>query len=212
MPTATENAYTAIRDGILNGTYKPETMLGEASLAAELGVSRTPVRVALARLQDDGWLTIYPKRGALVRGLSDKMTSDLADARLVLEASSVQRATLDRRRALAARLEQEIDNQKRAFAEHDLRTFIECMIMFHRSFVEVGGNLVLIELNDRIADRQRFLLFSSGETLMARGADIITEHEELVEQLQVEDPHGFGDALRTHLVDTFGSELPLLPH
>ena len=56
-------------------------------------MSRTPVRAALARLQEEKWVTIYPKRGALVNGLSDRDISEIADARYMLEASAAQRAT-----------------------------------------------------------------------------------------------------------------------
>ncbi|MER7332999.1 MULTISPECIES: GntR family transcriptional regulator [unclassified Micromonospora] len=205
--SASERAYAAIRAGILNGAHKPDTMLGEASLAAELGVSRTPVRAALARLQDEGWITVYPKRGALVRRMSEKAAEDLVDARLIIEATAVQRATPERRMALAARLEQDIDQQKEALADRDLNGFIELTIAFHRSFVEVGGNLVMLELNDRLADRQRFLLFSYGETLLARCEAIIAEHENLVARLRADDAQGFAEALRAHVGDTYGSDL-----
>lgn len=205
--TASERAYAALRDGILNGVYEPETMLSEAGLAAELHLSRTPVRAALVRLQDEGWITVYPKRGALVRGLSSQAVQDLAEARLVLEAAGVQRATPERRKALAPRLEQSVEEQKEALSEGDLRRFIELTIDFHRSFVQVGGNVVMLELNDRLADRQRFLLFSYGDTLLARCADIIAEHEELIRRLRAEDIQGFADILRAHLGETYDSHL-----
>ncbi|SEK99242.1 GntR family transcriptional regulator [Nonomuraea pusilla] len=205
--SAADRAYAAIRAGILNGTHKPDTMLSEAALAIDIGVSRTPVRAALVRLQDEGWITVYPKRGALVRGMSDKVTADLADARLILESTAVQRAAPETRRALAARLEQDVEAQRQALAGRDLRHFIELTIAFHRSFVESGGNLVLLELNDRLADRQRFLLFSYGGTLLARCDAIIAEHEDLIERLRADDPQGFAETLRSHLSDTYGSEL-----
>ncbi len=65
-PSAADLAYRHIRDAILTGAYEAGTMLGEIPLAEEIGVSRTPVRTALALLQDEGWVTRYPKRGALV--------------------------------------------------------------------------------------------------------------------------------------------------
>ncbi|MGW0816971.1 GntR family transcriptional regulator [Streptomyces viridiviolaceus] len=205
--SASERAYAAIREAILDGTHQPGTMLGEAALAADLGVSRTPVRAALGRLQDEGWITVYPKRGALVRGLSEKSVRDLAEARLILESTAVQCTTTEHRAALAARLEEGIGQQKQAFAERDLDRFIELTIAFHRSFVEAGDNLVMLELNDRIADRQRFLLYSYGETLLARCADLITEHEELIARLRADDVPGFSDVLRSHVGETFHSGL-----
>ncbi|GLW71060.1 putative transcriptional regulator, GntR family protein [Kitasatospora phosalacinea] len=205
--SAAERAYAALRTGILNGTHRPGTMLGEAGVAAELGLSRTPVRAALVRLQDEGWITVYPKRGALVRGLDGKDVQDLADARLILESTAVQRTTPERRAALATRLEAEVDRQEGVLADGDLPGFIELTVAFHRSFVEAADNQVLLELNDRLADRQRFLLFSYGEQLMERCADIIAEHRALVARLAADDVQGFSDILRSHVGDTYGFDL-----
>lgn len=210
--SATDQAYRKIRDDILGGLLPSGTMLGEAALAAQIGVSRTPVRTALARLQDEGWITIYPKRGALVQGLNDRAVKELADARLILEVTSVRRASSSVREALAARLDRDVGEQERAFRESDLHRFIELTIAFHRSFVESSGNGVLLELNDRLADRQRFVLFSHGERLLARCEAIIVEHRRLIESLRTGDLTGFAEMLRSHFSDNYGRPLdPVCP-
>ena len=203
--SANELAYQTIRSGILDGIHTPGSMLGEASLAQEIGVSRTPVRSALARLQDEGWITVYPKRGALVNGLSERAIADLADARLMLETAGVMRASTRARHALASRLTASIGVQRKAFAARDVRAFIESTIDFHRSFVESAENTVLLELNDRLADRQRFLLFSYGDFLLARCAEIIAEHEQLVGHLASDNAEEFASALHDHLAGTYGT-------
>lgn len=210
--SATLQAYRKIRDDILAGVLSSGTMLGEAALAAEIGVSRTPVRTALARLQEEGWITIYPKRGALVQGLSDRAITDLSDARLILETTSVQRATPRAREMLADRLDDAIREQVQAFRTRDLRRFIELTIAFHRSFVESSRNEVLLELNDRLADRQRFLLFSHGDRLLARCESIIEEHQLLAHSLRANDVPTFSDILRSHFSDNYGKPLdPVCP-
>lgn len=208
--SATTRAYDAILDGILNGRHVSGEMLGETTLAAELGLSRTPIRMALALLQDEGWITVYPKRGALVRGLSERDVAHLADARLILEATSIRRADAQARKILAARLHEEIARQRQLLARSDLRAFIESTMVFHRAFVEAGENTVILELNDRLADRQRFLLYSFGDALLARCADIISEHEQLVSALEQGDAAAFSRVLRRHLGETYGTSLPEL--
>lgn len=205
--SATERTYCVILDGILNGEHVPGTMLSEAALAAQIGVSRTPVRTALARLQDDGWITIYPKRGALVKGLSERAIDDLAESCLVLESVSVQLAESERRHELATRLDEEIAIQQSALSVGDLRGFIESTVTFHRSFVEISGNTVMLELDDRLADRRRFLMFSFGDTFLERCRDIIAGHIELVERLRADDAAGFAAVLKKHLSSTFGVRL-----
>lgn len=210
MPTvdsAAERARTAIRAGILDGTHRPDTMLSENELAAELGMSRTPVRAALTRLQDEGWITIYPKRGALVRSLSDAEIADLADARLILESAGVHRAGTEARRALADRLEPGLEAQRAALEARDLDGFVTLTIAFHRSFVEAGGNRTLAEIGDRLTARQRLLLSAHRDSLFERSDQVIDEHRALVERLRADDPAGFAEALRTHLMDTHGPEL-----
>lgn len=203
--SAGDRAYQLLRDGILDGTYSAGTMLGEASLAAVMGLSRTPIRSALVRLQDEGWILVYPKRGALVLGLSDRAIADLFDVRLVLESAGIERASAETRSTLATRLTESIEVQREAFRAQDVRAFIESTIEFHRSFVEAAQNSVLLELNDRLADRQRFLLFSYGGHLLARCGEIISEHETLVRQLADGDAGAFRAALRAHLSDTFST-------
>ncbi|HWK28397.1 MAG TPA: GntR family transcriptional regulator [Solirubrobacter sp.] len=205
--SATRRAYTAILEAILDGRHPAGTMLSEAALAAQAGLSRTPIRTALALLQDEGWVSIYPKRGAMVQGLSERDVADFADARLILESTSVRRARTEDLRQLAERLESEVAVQREALGGGDVRAFIESTIAFHRSFVQAGRNRVMLELNDRLADRQRFLLFSYGDTLLARAADIIAEHEELVAHLRAGDAEAFAEALRHHIGDTLGTPL-----
>lgn len=200
--SASQRAYQLIRDGVIEGSLRPGTMLGEAMIAAELGASRTPVRVALARLQDEGWIVIYPKRGALVQGLSERAIAELADARCTLETTSVGHASEDLRQRLAGRLEQSIEAQRAAFTAGDVRGFIDLTVAFHRGFVEAGGNGVLLELYDRLADRHRFVLFASGDRLLARCGEIIQEHAALVAHLRSGDAAAFADALRGHIAET----------
>ncbi|MBY6414534.1 GntR family transcriptional regulator [Rhodococcus sp. BP-252] len=199
--SASDRAYRVIRDHILDGTHSTGTMLGESTLASSLGVSRTPVRVALARLQDEGWITVYPKRGALVNGLTERAAVELADARFLLETTSVGRAAPHQRSSLADRLELSIAQQRDAFEREDLRAFIELTLRFHRGFVEACGNDVLLELYDRLSDRHRFLLFAAGDRLRARCNHIIDEHVQLTSLLREGDEAAFADVLRSHIAE-----------
>lgn len=199
--SAAEHAYQQIRRQILNGTHVPGTMLGEAALAAELEVSRTPVRVALARLQDEGWITIYPKRGALVQGVDARTMTELAGARFVLETTGVDRAPEASRLQLADRLDGLIEEQRAAFDTRDIATFIDLTIEFHRGFVESSGNSVLIELYGQLADRHRFILVTAGDRLLARWEGIIAEHIALTDHLRSGDMEAFSRVLRDHIAE-----------
>lgn len=207
QPSAAERAYATIRAGILDGTHPGGSMLSEVALAAEVGVSRTPVRAALARLCDEGWITVFPKRGALVRGMDQKAVRDLAGARLMLETGGVLHASTADRGALATRLRAELPHQAQALRDGDLSRFIELTVAFHRAFVEVSRNAVMVELGDRLGDRQRFLLRQHGPQLLERHVEVIAEHTALVDALAADDVERFAHLLRRHIADTHGSEV-----
>jgi DNA-binding GntR family transcriptional regulator len=200
--SAAERAYLHLRDAILEGELAAGEMLGESGLAQRLGVSRTPVRAALLRLQDERWVTIYPKRGALVNGLSERDIADIADARYMLEAAAVQRAAPEAIERLVPRLEESLVEQSRTLAAEDLRGFIDRTTAFHRLFVEVGGNQVLLEMSDRLADRRRYMLFRQGERLIERREEMLAEHRALIDALRDHDVARFAETLRAHLRDT----------
>lgn len=210
--SAAERAYRKILDDVLDGTHRPGEMLAESALASELGVSRTPVRAALVRLQGEGWITIYPKRGALVRGLDEAGVAQLADARFVLETTAIDRAGVTRRRELADRQDELIAAQRAACADADMRRFIDLTLRFHRGFVEAGGNDVLLELYDRMTDRHRFVLFAAGERLLGRCDEIIEEHGALVAHLRAGDVAAFADVLRAHIAESFPTGAPRYGH
>jgi DNA-binding GntR family transcriptional regulator len=204
---AAERAHAEIRRGIIDGTYEPGTLLSENDLAASVGVSRTPVRAALARLREEGWITVFPQRGALVRALTPREVRDLADARLTLEIAGVTRAGQQQRAELAGELSAQVEQQRRALAHGRVAEFIELTTSFHRSFVEVGENQFLVEVARRLGDRQRQLLSSERDRLLARAEAIVAEHQDLLARLADDDPSGFAGALRTHLARTHGVDL-----
>lgn len=70
--SAVDRAYEFVREAVLTGQYSPGDMTSEPQIANSLGISRTPVRSALTKLQDDGWIAVYPRRGALVKGLTER--------------------------------------------------------------------------------------------------------------------------------------------
>ncbi len=191
----------------MGGHYPPETMLGESALASEIGVSRTPVRTALTRLQDEGWVKIYPKRGALVVGLSDREVEDLIEACLMFQAIAVQRADENSLKLLADSLEDQVSVQEEHLQKRDLRAFIEATLTYHRAFVAAAGNNVLLEFVDRLRNRQRYLLISHGEGLLARCDEIIAEHRILIEDLRDGNIPAFSEHLRKHLSDSYGKDL-----
>ena len=91
-PSAATRAYDHLKRAILEGTHPGGTLLTEGDVAERLGVSRTPVREALLRLEAEGLVRLYPKKGALVVPVSAQEAHDVVEARALIEEWAADRA------------------------------------------------------------------------------------------------------------------------
>lgn len=196
---AAQRAHRVIRDQIVDGTHPGGSMLSENTLAAALGCSRTPVRAALLRLEEEGWLTIYPKRGALVRTFTEQDAREITGARHLLETGGVRAASPGALYALLDRLDALIDAQEAAARERDRDAFVELSMQFHRAFVEVGGNRLLLEFADRLRGQQAVLLHLSLAAVQAADHDIVAEHRALLDACRRGDLDRFAALLDDHM-------------
>lgn len=196
--SAADRALAHLRAALLAGEYPPGTMLSEASVAAELGVSRTPVRAALSRLQDDGLVAIYPKRGALVREPTVDEVREYAQLRHALETAGVQFADPAARTGLRTGLAANLADQERALADGDWAAFARTAVAFHRAFAQLSGNAVMLGYYDRLRDRQLLSILRSTPALVANPEQVLDEHRELLDAAEAGDWAGFAGLLRTH--------------
>ncbi len=110
-PPAAERVYTHIKEAVLDRRYEGGTLLTEGDLADAVGVSRTPVREALLRLEVEGLIKLYPKKGALVLAVSAQEIKDVVETRLLVEEFAARRA-VPATPQLVARLEQLLEEQR----------------------------------------------------------------------------------------------------
>ncbi|GAA2484358.1 hypothetical protein GCM10010198_38850 [Nocardia seriolae] len=92
-PSAAERAYHEIKERILSGKLPGGELISENEMAGELGTSRTPVREAFLRLETEGWMRLYPKRGALVVPAPSHEAEHVIHARYVVETGAVDALT-----------------------------------------------------------------------------------------------------------------------
>src|SRR5437773_10189413 len=102
-PSAATRAYQHLKRAILERIHADGALRSEAEIAAPVGVSRTPVREALLRLESEGLVALYPKRGVLVLPVSAQEIDDVIEARRLVEVHAAGRAWA-RRAALATEL------------------------------------------------------------------------------------------------------------
>src|SRR5688572_17777620 len=111
QPPAAERVYTHVKQGVLERRYEGGTLLTEGELAEAVGVSRTPVREALLRLEAEGLLRLYPKKGALVLPVSAQEIADVVETRLLVEEHAARKA-VPAPAGLIERLEELLARQK----------------------------------------------------------------------------------------------------
>jgi len=185
----------SIQSAITSGRLDPGDRLREIPLSKHFGVSTTPVREALRRLESDGLVQVHPRRGAVVTALQDGVVADLYDLRLVLEAEALRLAVartdleLGPVYGLLGELERLVDVGDAAFAEVD--------VQFHRAIDDLGGNRELAAEAERIHRRIQAARVRASVPGRLRIAQ--DQHAEIVEALRKREPDLVQEAVRRHI-------------
>lgn len=198
QPPAAERVYVHVKQGVLERRYEGGTLLTEGELADAAGVSRTPVREALLRLEAEGLIRLYPKKGALVLPVSAQEIADVVETRLLVEEHAVRKA-VPAPPGLIERLEALLARQKEQAAAGDLTAASVTDRCFHAEIVRSGGNEILSRLYDQLRDRQ----LRMGVAVMHSHPDRITkslsEHQEILEALRSGDPEAAAGVVNRHV-------------
>ncbi|MFB8084859.1 GntR family transcriptional regulator [Streptomyces sp. NPDC055992] len=198
QPPAAERVYTHVKDAVLDRRYEGGTLLTEGGLAEAVGVSRTPVREALLRLEVEGLLKLYPKKGALVLAVSAQEIADVVETRLLVEEFAARKA-VPASPQLISRLEALLEEQRQFSEAGDLATVSVKDRCFHAEIVRHAGNEILSRLYDQLRDRQLRMGVAVMEAHPDRIAANITEHGELLEAIRAGDAEGAAQVVRRHV-------------
>lgn len=134
-------AYQEIRRRILDNEYPPAHQVLEQDLAADLGMSRTPMREALVRLHNEHFIQLIPRHGMRVVPLSLEDLKDTYEVLTALELTAIERlirASPDRRSL--APLERALDDMDAALKQRDRDAWVKADERFHRTLIELCGN------------------------------------------------------------------------
>ncbi|WP_190108229.1 GntR family transcriptional regulator [Streptomyces cinnamoneus] len=185
-PPAAERVYAHVKDAVLQRRYEGGTLLTEGDLAEAVGVSRTPVREALLRLEAEGLLKLYPKKGALVLAVSAQEIADVVETRLLVEKHAAGKA-VPAPPQLIARLEELVEDMRRQAAAGDLAAVSLSDRAFHAEIVRNAGNRILSGLYEQLRDRQLRMGVAVMQAHPDRIAKNIAEHTEILEALRSGD-------------------------
>lgn len=198
--SAADYAYAALRQAIVAGGFPPGRRMRETELSAWLGVSRTPVRQALSRLELEGLLAVRPRTGLAVASLDDDALAELYDMREALEGTAARLAARNASRhdieALESLVETEfgLPEEPATLYGHNLK--------FHRALHTAARNRYLLKSMQALHDALALLgptTLSSSERL--REARI--EHRRIVEAVARRDDRAAEAQARMHIRNGF---------
>jgi DNA-binding GntR family transcriptional regulator len=184
------------------------TFLTEAEVCRATGMSRTPVREALLRLEAEGFLQIVPKKGAFVPPISEREVEAIMQARALIEDFCVRRAV-----HFAEFLGPELD---RLLAEQDKQQkspveFIELDREFHRAIVRAADNQVLADFYETLRDRQMRMGVYAITASAQRMDRVMIEHRAIAEGVRSRSADQAAGATAEHLAKTLAAlRLPSL--
>jgi DNA-binding GntR family transcriptional regulator len=200
----TETAVDALRDAIVNGEIGLGEQLSESALAAELGLSKTPVREALLKLQSEGLVMVSPRRGTFVFSLAPGELTQICELRLALESGALHLAAERNRDQLVRAWSGILEDMRRHIAREDISAYLMSDSAFHAALIAAADNTYFSDAYGLIAAKVTTLRLKLGRDDFHRGKSI-QEHQLLLDHVgkgEIGEAHA---VLRRHIARKEGS-------
>ena len=190
--------FNTLRHAILKGELEPGERLMEIALAQKLGVSRTPIREAIRKLELEGLVVMVPRKGAEVADITEKDLRDVLEVRTALEELSIELA-------MKNMTDEDYENLKKtskSFAKDsegdDLIKIAEADVAFHEIIYMATGNKRLIQMINNLREQMyRYRLeYIKDKSTHAR---LVEEHERIIEAMQKQDVNAAKAAIKLHV-------------
>lgn len=200
--SAAERVYGEVKELILTNGIAGGELISEGEIATRCAVSRTPVREAFLRLETEGWMRLYPKRGALVVPIGDREAADVIDARKLLEGHAVRSLARhpEEARDLVGRLHEILDTH-RAADPKDISQFARLDAQFHQLIAAAGDNALLTGFFATLGERHRRMTTVSVNRNPGMPDRILADHDGLVAAIDSGDVELFDTLLDRHLAE-----------
>lgn len=187
-------AYDSIKAYILEGRLEDNSRLTEDSLSRQLGISKSPIREALNRLETEGLIRIEPRKGAYLPRLSPQDINNLYDLREALEVHVVRTAKVTP--ALLAELRQSVARQRALLKTNDKTRYIEEDVRFHAALAKVTGNAQLCSILENLQNK---IWLSRRKTYDLSSSTAPDYHDSIVRALEQGDLDRAQQAMRGHI-------------
>lgn len=193
-----EVVFNTLRKAILTGQLKPGDRLMEVHLANRLGVSRTPIREAIHKLEQEGLVTMIPRRGAEVARITERSLQDVLEVRRALDALSVELACERITEEQIAELADACERFEQATHSGDTAAVAKADVAYHDIIVKATCNRRLQQLVNNLAEqmyRYRFVYLKD----ISQHELLVKEHREILQYIRKRDEQGAARAARKHI-------------
>src|SRR3954466_5680148 len=203
-----QKAYDHLQEGVLSGRLRSGTVISEAALAKELGISRTPVGEAIRQLVREGLVEQVPRYGTIVRSIDRQELIDLYEMREALESYAAAKAAEHMTEPMLTRLQQYVDIMQRMedelretgrkeLDEPSLRRFLAADMAFHMLIIEISGNRRMIEVVKNMRTVSRIFRMRRAPHQLPVVHKAYEYHSLILGALRARD----GEAARKHMSD-----------
>ena len=204
--TTPEGVYDALRGAILSGSVPSGAQLREAHIAADMGISRAPLREALTRLEEDGLIVKVPFRGAFVTEVSAETIAEIASVRFLVEPYAAQLSAERLRGPERGRLTTVIKALHQATRRNDIPASIDAHLQFHRLFYELSRHALLLEMWSGWESTLRLFLAADHRSYDDLD-EIASAHERLATMVLEGDMETFRHELAHHVHSSPGGSI-----
>ena len=189
----------SLREAILNGYFEPGEKLDQDLIAEELGVSRTPVREALKRLESEGFVEVRPHYGAFIAEVSPQDIREVYEIRSLLESEIVRQVTPLIPESVLDELDRSLSETQVQFDAGDSAKHFESDVYFHETVASFVENKLLKEVLDSLTNRiiivRRFAQSKPGPHLV----ESFEEHRAILQAMRQRDADRASELMRLHL-------------
>ena len=209
IKTVTEQVYQNIYRAIAEGTIEPGTKLTLKYLQDLLGVSSSPIREALTRLQQDGLIEYQPNIGMNVRTYSEKDIRSIFELMLEFDIIALKMSLRSNKRdAFLEKLEQNVKSSGALLEFGNYEKWHALSDEFHNLMLEYSDNTFLLDASQKV--RMHLTVFSTNyEADNENRADIQREHEQIFETAKAGDDEKALELMRIHLESSLAKALSL---
>jgi len=188
--------FAIIEEAVLSGKYKKGESLTESRLAAELGVSRTPIREALTQLENEGLVELVPNKGAVVTGISQKDIQDIYTIRIMIEGLAARWAAENIGEADLRDIEEAIDLEGFYTAKGDIARLMGLDSNFHQVIYRAAKSMPLQHM---LHTFHHYIQHARSQSIAApgRAERALAEHKAILAAIRERD----GDKAESLMAD-----------